>query len=64
MSIFPWNHRDCHLWYTSVKLFFGLLGGSKGKKWPNMTRDSDHRILYLRNHTSYDLDLWYTCVTG
>ena len=47
--------------------FFGLLGGGgagggvKGKK---MAQD-DKKILsctsYLRNHTSYDLDLWYTC---
>ena len=44
-------HLDCHLWYTSVNdniskyffifskfWFFGLLGGSKGKKWSKMTK--------------------------
>ena len=44
--------------------FFRLLGGSKGKKWPKMTKNSVCRVLYLRNHTSYDLHLWYTCVIG
>ena len=39
--------------------FFRLLGGSKGKKWPIITNN-----LYLRNHISYDLDLWCICVKG
>ena len=34
--------------------FFKLLVGSKGKKWPKMTKASVCRTLYLRNHTSYD----------
>ena len=43
---------------------FGLLRGSKGKKWPKMTKNSVLCSLYLRNHTSYDLDLCCTCVKG
>ena len=45
-------------------LNFQVLGGSKGKKWPKMTKNSVCRALYLRNHTSYDLHLWYSCVIG
>ena len=71
-----WNHTsyDCHLWCTSVKwwnllgfhyffkiLIFGLLGGSKCKKWPKWQK-TVHCALYLKNHTSYDHDFWYTCV--
>ena len=68
---------DCNLWYTSVKdniswrffifskfWFLGLLGGSKGKKWPKMTKNFVLCTLYFRNHTSYDLDLLYTNVKG
>ena len=45
--------------------FFRLLGGSKGIKWPEMTKNSVVcHALYLRNHTSYDLHLWGTCVIG
>ena len=67
---------DCHLWWAKVQLlylqvfffskfcFFGLVGGSKDKKWPKMTKNSVLCTLYLRNHTSYDLDLWYTCLKG
>ena len=42
--------------------FFGLLGGQKGKKRSNMTKNYVHHAPYLRNHTSYDCHLWYTCV--
>ena len=72
------NHTsyECHLWYTCVKWwylqvfffifwkfwFFRLLVGNKGKKWPKMTRNYICCTLYLRNHTSYDCHLWYTCV--
>ena len=44
--------------------FFRLLGGSKSKKLPNMTKNSVHCTLYLRNHTPYDIYLRYTCVKG
>ena len=70
------NHTsyDFHLWYilmckmiTSTGTFFifskfwfsRLLGGSKDKKWPKKTKNC--HALYLRNNTSYDLHLWYTC---
>ena len=35
--------------------------GWEGKKWSRMTKHSVCRG-YLRNHTSYDCHLWYTCV--
>ena len=48
-----------HFWY------FHLSGGVKGWK---MTEDDKKNSVchtsYLRNHTSYVLDLWYTCVKG
>ena len=40
--------------------FFGLLGESESKKWSKMTKNAVRRVLYLTNHTSYDLHLWYT----
>ena len=42
--------------------FFRLLVGNKVKKWPKMTKNYISCTLYLRNHTSYDCHLWYTCV--
>ena len=36
-------------------------GGWKGKKWPKMTNSVCPKF-YFRNHISYDLHLWYTCV--
>ena len=33
-------------------------------KWPKMTKNFVLCNLYLRNHASYDLDLWCTCVKG
>ena len=44
--------------------FFWLLGGAKGKKKLKMTKNSARHTLYLRNHTSYDLNLLYTCEKG
>ena len=46
--------------YFFILWFFRLSGGSKGKEWPKMTKNSVCRALYLRNHTSYDLHLWCT----
>ena len=42
--------------------FFGLLWGWKDKRWSKMTKKSVCCTQYLRNHTSYDSHLWYTCV--
>ena len=42
--------------------FFGLLGGQKGKKRSQITKNSVCHASYLRNHASYDCHLWYTCV--
>ena len=53
-----------HLFIFSKFWFFGLLGGSKGKKWPKKTKSFVLCTLYLRNHTSYDLDLRCTYVKG
>ena len=39
-----------------------LSGGWKGKKWPKKTKISVCHTLYFRNHISYDVDLWYTCI--
>ena len=40
-----------HFFVFSEFLFFELLGGSKGKKWPKMTKNFVLCTLYLRNHT-------------
>ena len=42
--------------------FSGLSEGWKGTKWPKITKISVCCTLYFRNHISYDLHLWYTCV--
>ena len=47
--------------------FFNILifldhRGLKGKKRFRMTKHSVCHAPYLRNHTSYDLQLWYTCM--
>ena len=44
--------------------YFGLLDRSKSKKRVKMTKNSVRCALYLKNHTSYDLHLWYACVKG
>ena len=44
--------------------YFGLWGGSKGKKWSRMAKNSVLCTLYLRNHISYDFHLQYTCLKG
>ena len=68
---------DLHLWYTYIYkriispviffhffqiLIFGIMGIWKGKKWPKITKHFVCLTSYLRNHISYDYDLWYTCV--
>ena len=48
-------------------LIFWVLRRVKGQKWRKMTKNVVLCILYLRNHTSYDLDLcymWCACVKG
>ena len=70
------NHTsyDSDLWYIRVKWiispgvffifskfwFFRLLGRSKGKKWPKMTRNYVNHTPYLRKHII--VDFWYTSV--
>ena len=66
---------DHNFWYTCVRWWylqaffsffqnfdFQIVGGVKGQKWPKMAKKSVRRALYLRNRTSYDCHLWYTCV--
>ena len=50
--------------YFSKILIFWVVGRVQGQKWPKMARNSVFCTLYIRNHTSYDLDIWYTCVKG
>ena len=45
--------------------FFELLeGGKRAKNGPRWQKHSACCTSYLRNHTSYDLDLWYICIKG
>ena len=65
-----------HLWYTSVKWYlqgffyffkilnFWVVRRVKGQNGPHWQKNSVPCTLYLRNHTSCDLDLCYTCVKG
>ena len=43
-------------------LIFWVVRRLKGQKWPKMTKIFVCRTLYFRNHISYDVDLWYTCM--
>ena len=55
MIISPDNFSISKFW------FFRLLGW-KGKKLSKMAKASVFHTLYFRNHISYDLHLWYTCM--
>ena len=51
------------MFFSILRFWFsGLSRGWKGKKWLKMTKISVCHILYFRNHISYDLHLWYTCM--
>ena len=73
------NHTsyNCHLCCTCVKwwylqvffsnfkiLIFCVVRGRKGKKWSKMTKTFVCSTLFFKNHISYDLQLWYTCMHG
>ena len=45
-----------------LKFWFSGFSGVKGKKWTKLTKNYVCHALYLRDHTSYDLHSWYTCV--
>ena len=45
-------------------LIFRVVMSGKGHKWPQMTKILVRCSFYLRNHVSYDLHLWYTCIKG
>ena len=34
----------------------------KGKKWSKMTKISVSHTLHFRNHISYEVNLWHTCI--
>ena len=44
--------------------FSRLLGRKRAKNSPKNLKSSTWCPQYPRNHTSYDLHLWYTCVKG
>ena len=49
--------------FTILKFRFSKLSvGWKGKKKPKKTKNFVCCTLYFRNHISYDLYLWYTCM--
>ena len=51
------------MFFSILKFWFSMLsGGWKDRKWPKMTKMSVCCTLYFRNHVSYDLHLWYTCM--
>ena len=51
------------VFFSFKVLIFGVVRGLKGhKKWPKMTKISVCCTLYFRNHISYDLHLWCTCM--
>ena len=52
----------CLFFYFSKFWFFGLLGGKRAKSSQKLQKNSVRRASYLRNHRSYDCNLWYTCV--
>ena len=62
MIISPGVFFYYHYYFFKV-LIFWVVRRVKGQKWPKMTKNSVLCTLYLRNHASYDLDLWYTCYT-
>ena len=43
-------------------LIFRVVREVKWQKQSKMTKNSVRHASYLRNHTSYDCHLWYTCV--
>ena len=45
-------------------LIFWVVRRVKGQKNSPKRQKTLSFALYLRNHTSYDLDLWYACVKG
>ena len=45
-------------------LIFLVVWRGKGQKLLKMTKNAVRCTLYLRNHISYNLHLWYTCVKG
>ena len=51
------------MFFSILKFWFsGLSVGWKGKKWPKITKNSVCCALYFRNHISYDLHFWCTCM--
>ena len=63
-----WSWFLLHMCKMMICSFFSqfrfsrLLGRWKSKNWPKMIKNSVRLTPYLRNRTSYDCDVWYTCV--
>ena len=45
-------------------LIFWVFRRVKGQKRPKMKKNFVCHALYLKDHKSYDLHLWHTCVKG
>ena len=58
-----WNDNisRCFFYFFKI-LIFWVLRRVKSQKWPKMTKNFVLCTLYLRNHTSCDLDLRYMCL--
>ena len=51
------------VFFKFSKCSVSVLYGWKGKKWSKTRKNCVCCAPYLRNHTSYDCHLWYTCKT-
>ena len=56
-----WNDNISRCFFNVKILIFQVVKGLKGQK---MAQNVENfcRTLHFRNHTAYDLHLWYTCV--
>ena len=54
------DDNRCPFHLFEILIFWVVRG--ECKKWPKMSKHSVWLIPYLRNHTSFDYDFWYTCV--
>ena len=57
-----WYLHALFLFFSKFCFFLGFWWGKRAKNSPKWQRKSVCHTSYLRNHTSYDCHLWYTCV--
>ena len=51
------------VFYSMLKFWFSRFSRTwEDKKWPKMSKFSVCHTLYFRNHMSYYLHLWHTCM--